>query len=127
MTEFGRHRDMDAVLLVIRSPGNRRVLGQFLAEHGLRGLEAIDEDSLATVLASDAPIRLALVDVSGFGAGIWMLCERLRAAGVAFVVLSPTRSLRASHEALAYGALSVIEKPVEKAALIHLLNRLKGR
>ncbi|GGX56920.1 response regulator [Saccharospirillum salsuginis] len=127
MTESGPQRDTEAVLLVIRSQGNRKVLGRFLAEHGLRGLEAVDEDSLATALSLDAPIRLALVDVSGFGAGTWTLCERLRTAGVPFIVLSPSRGLRASHEALAYGALSVIEKPVEKAALIHLLKRLEGR
>jgi len=127
MTDAGPDGDTDAVLLVMRSPGNRKVLGRFLAEHGLRGMEAIDPDSLATAIASASPIRLALVDVSGFGAGVWPLCEHLRAADVPFIVLSPTHSLRASHEALAYGALSIIEKPVEKTALTHLLNRLEDR
>lgn len=127
MTDTTSLDSREAVLLVIRSPGNRKVLSRFLAEHGLTGLDATDPAALDRSLARPDDIRLALVDVSGFGADVWALCERIRAAGIPFIVLSPARTLKASHEALAYGALSVLEKPIDKAALVHLLNGLHAR
>lgn len=116
----------DSVLLVIKSPGNRKVLQEFLAGLQLQGIAVTDADSLAQALRSDAHVRLALVDVSGFTADVWSLCEQVRASGIPFIVLSPAQAMNASHEALAYGALSIMQKPIAKKALVHLLGNLKA-
>ena len=124
MSEPKNTQQQDGVLLVIKSPGNRKVLQEFLAGLQLRGFAVTDTESLIQCIHSGANIRLALIDVSGFTADVWTLCEQVRSAGIPFIVLSPAQAMNVSHEALAYGALSIIQKPIAKKALVQLLGNL---
>jgi DNA-binding response OmpR family regulator len=68
--------------------------------------------------------QLALVDVSGFGAVAWQMCEELRRRNVPFVVMSAPQELDIAHGSLKYGAASVLQKPVAKSALLQLVQSL---
>lgn len=114
----------DSVLLVVQHPGNARVLRQAVAEIGMQAVHADSATSLEASLAGPEAPRAALVDVSGFGTGVWSLCQRLQAAAIPFIVMSPPRDQRAGNHSLAYGATSVLHKPVAKDGLLQLLRSL---
>ncbi|WP_139294622.1 response regulator receiver protein [Salinivibrio sp. ES.052] len=71
--------------------------------------------------AAIAGKKLALVDTSGFGSNVWRLCEKLQHMNTAFIVLSPQEMLTRSSHATQYGAVSVMQKPVAKKALMQLI------
>lgn len=112
------------VLLVVKSPGNQKVIGQFLQQRGLQGVAAIDEESLAMLVAEQESIRMALVDVAGLESKVWRLCQLLQMNQIPFIVLSSPQTLSESSNALALGAKSILQKPVAKAALVQLIDSL---
>lgn len=112
------------VLLVVRQPGNTRVLDQAVREIGMAATTASSQDEMAQALAAIDEPNIALVDASGFGPGLWPLCEQLHESGVPFVVMSASRDREAGDQSLAYGAARVVEKPVAKEALLQLLRSL---
>lgn len=123
MTDASRHTQ---VLLLMKAEGNRKVVGELLVEHGYGSISVQSEQDLQSALALPGP-KMALVDSAGYGQGIWDLCERLRSGEIPFLVMSTPQTMRVSSNALALGAISVIQKPVAKAALLQLLNSLTTR
>lgn len=115
------------VILVMRHPGNAAVLEQAVAEVEMTGVSVADENGLRAELARDTPARSALVDVSGFGRQVWQLCEILQQHEIPFVVLSTANERDVGDRSLAYGATSVLQKPVAKSALLQLVRNLDGR
>jgi CheY-like chemotaxis protein len=112
---------MPDILLIMRKPGNIRVLDEALQNYGHSCAGADSCESLERVLGQDLPPDLALVDVTGFGETIWRMCEKLQHKNIPFIVLSAKRELELSSKTLSYGATSVLEKPVVKASLLKLI------
>lgn len=104
----------------MRKPGNIRVLSQALEAHQYACVGAADQQSLETILHSSSP-DLALVDVSGFGESVWLMCEILQRRNVPFIVLSAKQELDVSSRTLSYGAVSILQKPIVKASLLKLI------
>lgn len=115
------------VILIMKQPGNARVLAQAVSELDMHGIGVSSESELTAELARAEPARSALVDVSGFGRDVWRLCELLQEHGVPFVVLSTARERELGNSSIAYGASTVLEKPVAKSALLQLVQNLGSR
>ncbi len=115
------------IVIIVHEPGNRRVLGQAVAEIGRTPVAIDSEDALRACLTDDNPPRAALVDTSGFGHAVWALCGLLHEHEIPFLVLSTAKDHEASHRSLEYGAASVLSKPVTKDALLKLLQSLDRR
>lgn len=124
-------RDADAtgtrVILVMKQPGNIHVLEQAVAEVDMTGIGVSSEDELVAELQREVPARTALVDVTGFGREVWRLCELLQQHEVTFVVLSTARDAKIGSRSMAFGARSVLQKPVAKRALLELVQNLGSR
>jgi CheY-like chemotaxis protein len=117
---------MGTVLLVMKRPGNVRVMKQALEPLGFAMIAVSSDEELDSALAASSSPCLGLVDVSGFGTTIWRMCETLRSRGVRFVVLSAAQDAQANTQSLKYGASSVLQKPVGKFALLQLLHSMTG-
>lgn len=118
-------RNQRTVLLFVKSSGNRKVISACIEEEGYACQSVLNDEQMEQALLT-ADNKLALVDASGFGPGVWRLCERLHERKIPFIVLSPREALVSSSRAAAYGAVSVIQKPVAKHALLQLLAGFTG-
>lgn len=115
------------VILVMKQLGNIRVLNQAVAEVGMAGVGVSSEDDLLEELQRDVPAKTALVDVTGFGREAWRLCELLQQHDITFIVLSTAKDADIGNRSIAYGAISVLQKPVAKRALLELIESLGNR
>jgi|GEM_PF-2688143 len=123
MTDAPRGR----VILVMKRPGNARVLDEAVAEVGMTGVGVSSERALRRALESEGRAHAALVDVSGFGSSVRELCRLLQAHEVPFAVLSTPEDAAAGSCTLEYGAASVLQKPVARSALLALVRSLDTR
>lgn len=113
-------REVD-VLLLMRAPGNIRVISQLLERRGIRAVGVSAEDDLVLLLEEGLTPDVALVDVSGFGASVWRMCAMLQERKLPFVVLFQPGEVELSSRTVQYGARSVLQKPVAKSALLQLI------
>ncbi|MCG6659780.1 response regulator transcription factor [Halomonas campisalis] len=112
------------VILIVRQPGNAQVLAAATEEAGMDAARASTADELQALLVQPDGHWVALVDPAGFGEAVWPLCQQLQDCRVPFVVLSASQDCDAGNRSLQYGAASVLQKPVAKAALLKLLQSL---
>ncbi|HET8700252.1 MAG TPA: response regulator [Nitrococcus sp.] len=112
------------VLLVMKKAGNLRVMQQALDQLGYSGMGIANETQLQAALTEPTPPRLGVVDVTDFGACIWPMCACLQSHGIPFIVLSAPQALNLGNRSLAYGATSVLHKPIAKSALLQLIHSL---
>jgi len=61
------------------------------------------------------------VDIAGFDRSIWERCERLRAADIPFIIISPRQSAAIQEAVLAHGARGVLVKPLAVKELLALV------
>lgn len=115
-----------SVLLVMKRSGNVRIMQQALAQLGYSGTGISSEADLQSALTEPLPPRLAVVDVTGFGACVWKMCGSLQSHRIPFIVLSTPRESMLSERSLSCGAASVLQKPVAKSALLELVHSLAG-
>lgn len=115
---------MSDLILIMKRPGNIAVMQQAVAELGLSAAGVTDEGELCELLADARCPRLALVDVTGFGAPAWRMCAALQERDVPFVVLSAPKDIEAGSRTLEFGASSFLQKPIAKSALLQLIRSL---
>lgn len=115
---------MADLLLIMKRPGNVAVMQQAIAELGVTGVGVTDEREFQERLDDPDCPRLALVDVTGFGAAAWRMCAALQERDVPFIVLSASRDMAVSGRTLEYGAASILQKPVAKSAVLQLIRSL---
>jgi len=92
------------------------LITQFLEGHGYRVLTASTLEELDRALLEPVRPRLALVDIAGFERGIWERCERMRDAGIPFMIIFPREQSKLScvlHRIL-QSVLEWIETPGER-------------
>lgn len=114
------------ILAVDRNQRNLDLLTQFLQAEGFQILTANTLEAVEQLLSQSHSIQVALVDISGFDRTIWNYCEQLRLAHIPFLVLSPRQSAQLQQQSLAYGARSVLVKPLVIKELVRLLHSLMG-
>jgi DNA-binding response OmpR family regulator len=112
------------ILAVDRNPRNLELLAQFLGREGYGVLPAPTLEDFDRSLERSGEVGLALLDIAGFDGGIWQRCERLRAEGIPFLVLSARQSQQLQQESLAHGARGVLTKPVAVQELLGLIRSL---
>ncbi|ABI55983.1 response regulator receiver protein [Alkalilimnicola ehrlichii MLHE-1] len=120
MTAAGKR----GVILIVRQPGNARVLAAAAEEAGMAAARAPTADALQALLKQRDGHWVALVDPTGFGQAVWPLCQQLQDCRVPFVVLFASQDRDAGNRSLQYGAASILRKPVAKDALLKLLQSL---
>ena len=118
-------REKYTILLFVKSPGNRKVISECIEEEGYECYPVPGKEEMERIFGQPEH-KLALVDASGYGPGVWRLCERLHEKKIPFIVLSPQESLVSSSRAAAYGAVSVLQKPIATCALVQLLAGFMG-
>lgn len=114
------------ILTVASNRRNLELLGEVLAKegfqtHGVDSLAALD-----AALERAGDFALALVDLTGFDASIWERCERLRATGTPFLLISPRQSADLQRESLRRGARDVLVKPLAVRELLQVVRALVG-
>jgi DNA-binding response OmpR family regulator len=112
------------ILLVVRKPGNIRVLSQTLESHEYTCTGVRDKEALEALFKQSPYPDLALVDVSGFGESVWSMCELLQHKNVPFIVLSAKQELSLSSRTLSYGAASILQKPIIKTSLLKFIESM---
>ncbi|WP_019018516.1 response regulator [Modicisalibacter luteus] len=117
---------MATVLLVMKRPGNARVMADALKAIGYTAISASNHEALTAAMSQSGDHRIALVDISGFGPADWRMCQTLNSHEVRFIVLCTAQETRQGGQALRYGAASFLQKPVKKPMLLGLLSDLAG-
>lgn len=115
---------MPEILLVMRKPGNIRVLRQVLEAHEYTCTQASHPAALEALFEQPSPPDLALIDVFGLGEAVWSMCELLQRHGVPFIVLSSKQELDLYGETLRSGGAGILQKPVVKALLLKLIGSM---
>ncbi|MHB9106300.1 MAG: PleD family two-component system response regulator [Armatimonadota bacterium] len=113
------------ILAIDRNPRNLELLHAFLAKHGYHVEVAATLESVDLTL-SGCCISLALVDIAGFDRGIWERCERMRVAGLPFVVIFPQQQAALQEESFGHGAHGTLTKPLMQKQLLGIISGLLG-
>jgi DNA-binding response OmpR family regulator len=115
------------ILAVDRNRRNLELLTQVLVQQGYQVLAKISLEEVEETLNATTTIKLALVDISGFDASIWSLCQRLREEGIPFLVISPRQQAAVQQTSIAHGALGLLGKPLIMREFLQLIrDLLKG-
>jgi DNA-binding response OmpR family regulator len=109
------------ILTVDRNQRNLELLGQFLGKEGYSTLPVSTLEDFERILDQSHILGLALVDISGFDRGIWVLCEKLTEQGVPLLVISPQQIPQIQEESLIHGARGVMFKPLVVKQLISMI------
>lgn len=109
------------LLLVMKRTGNIRAMEQILGAHGVRVAGVSSEEELDALLEKSRAPDLALVDVTGFGASVWRMCASLQSRELPFMVLFQPGDANLGNQSLQYGALSLLQKPIAKNALLQFI------
>ena len=110
--------ELPRVLVVDRNPLNLDLLRRFLEQAGYGVLAAADYDSLDAAIGGEERPSVALLDLAGLDEGVWTRCDRLRALGIPFLIVSAWKDARAELQGLSRGACGVLFKPIGTADLL---------
>ncbi len=110
------------ILTVDVNQRNLALLAQVLQQAGYRTLPVSTITALDQAL--EAPISLALIDISGFGADIWQRCERLHERAIPLLVISARQSAALRQASAAHGARDMLVKPLVIRELLGLIRSL---
>ena len=126
-------KPLDSQPLVLVVDRNRRnlelitqLLTQFLEQRGYQVLATVSLETVDQALSRPHTIKLALIDISGFDAGIWIFCQRLRQQQVPFLVISPQQQAAIQQASAMSGAISCLIKPLIMKELLRLVWTLLG-
>lgn len=117
---------MATVLLVMKRPGNIRVISDVLEAIGHTVLSASDLESLTTTLAQADEDCIAVVDASDFGAADWHIGQSLQQRGIRFVVLCAAHEIGRGGKMVSNGAVGFLQKPIRKPHFLQMLSGLLG-
>jgi len=114
------------ILAIDNNPRNLELLKQFLEQHNYQVVTAATLEDIDRTLLGPVPVRLALVDIAGFDRSIWERCERMRDAGIPFLVIYPYQRPAVQEESLEHGARGMLVKPLATRELLGLIESLLG-
>lgn len=113
-----------SILIVASNVQNLELLEQILWKEGYQTQRASTLEEFGTLLDSQPPYALALIDIGGFDQRIWEPCDRLRQGGVPFLIISPGDLTTIQQEGLAHGARGILTKPLASRELLNLIRSL---
>lgn len=116
--------DIPSILVVNHNQQNLQLLNTFLQKAGYYVLPVNSLVGFDQALHGDMPIRLALLDISGFDLEIWGRCEILRDGGIPFFLISPRQELSIQVASVKYGAKGVMIKPLEAKKMLDIIHSL---
>ena len=114
------------ILTVNHNQQNLHLLTTFLAKehyttHAVKSLVEFD-----LVLTGHSPFCMALIDITGFDAGIWSRCKELHEKNIPFIIISPKQSAAIQQTGLGHGARNVLIKPLVIKELLAVIRSLLG-
>ena len=112
------------ILVLDRNRNNLTLLTRFLEQQGYQVLPTISLEEGAQALDQNSIINLALVDISGFDASIWALCQQFREREIPFLVISPRQQAAIQQASIVNGALGLLAKPLAMRDLARLIQEL---
>ncbi len=115
------------ILLIMKQPGNIRVMQQVLSGLGYPGQGIPNVTELQTALAKAPHPRLGIVDITDFGSNnrqIHAIYTCLQEHSIPFIVLSAPQVFNLGNRSLTYGATNILQKPIAKSALLQLIHGL---
>lgn len=112
------------ILAIDRNRRNLKLLTQVLTQQGYQVLAKISLEEVEEAMNTTTTIKLALVDISGFDASIWKLCQRLREQGIPFLVISPRQQAAVQQASITHGALGLLGKPLIMREFLQLIQDL---
>jgi DNA-binding response OmpR family regulator len=111
------------ILAVDANRRNLELIAQQLGDAGYQTRGAASLEELDREIGSPGNnVGLALIDLSGFDQRIWERCERLRQAGIPFIVIAAQRSPAVQREGIRHGASSILVKPLGVKELLELIH-----
>jgi DNA-binding response OmpR family regulator len=123
----------DSKPLVLVVNHNRRnlelmtqLLTQVLERRGYQVLATVSLEAVDQALSRPHTIKLALIDISGFDAGVWGFCQRLRQQKIPFLVISPQQQAAIQQASALSGAIRCLTKPLIMKELLQLVWNLLG-
>lgn len=119
-------KENPVILAVDKNQRNLELLAQFLGKEGYQVMKANSLEALEQALKSVEEIDLAMIDIAGFDRRIWNCCQHLREQKIPFFILSPKQSTALQNESLAYGARSMLVKPLVVKELLGIIHSLIG-
>lgn len=120
----GAMADKPLILAVDHNRRNLELLSQFLGQEGYETIIAASLEEFDQALSEPQGVKLTLVDIAGFDRSVWERCERLRAADIPFIIISPRQSAAIQQASLTYGARGVLVKPLAVKELLGLVRSL---
>lgn len=110
------------ILLVDKNRRNLELLSAFVGQLGYTGVPFDDPVMLREALEVDDRFDLALLDISGFDAGIWQICELLRTLKIRLLLISARQSQSLQTEGMKHGVSGILIKPLIMRELTGLIN-----
>lgn len=112
------------ILVAGTNSQNLDLLAKFLRQRGYACVTANGTGALDQAIDSEQKFDLAMLDVSGFDASIWMRCQALHEHGAQLLVISPRQSADLRQQSIRHGASDVLVKPLVMRELTELIARL---
>jgi DNA-binding response OmpR family regulator len=112
------------IMALDHNPNNLDLISRFLAKEGYRTLEINTLKELDEALDRGLAIDMALLDLAGYDQSIWDRCERLRKAGIPFLIISARQSTATRQESLTHGAWGILVKPLVAKELMSLIRSM---
>ena len=109
------------ILLVSRNPQIVRLVDTTVQLEGYAVAIATSVVVFAKRVEADDRIGLALVDLTGFDARIWPMCDRLREGSTPLLMLAARKNPAIEMTGRSHGANSVLGKPVGVRDLVNLI------
>lgn len=117
---------MATVLLVMKRPGNIRVISNVLEAIGHDVLSVSNLESLQTTLAQAEGDCIGVVDASDFGAAGGHIGQAFQQHGIRFVVLCAAHEIGRGGKMVSHGAVGFLQKPIRKPHFLQMLSGLLG-
>ncbi len=113
------------ILYVGRAKRNAELMLDLLRNEGYAAAAATSLGTAEAQLNSGEELpALALLDLSGFDATVWSLCDFLRSRDVPFLLLSSRVGPALRQHSRRRGAEEVLEKPLPMRELLALISKM---
>lgn len=117
--------DSCLILMLDCNRRNLELLTHFLAKGGYKTLPVANLEELDRFLSSynssAGVVKLALLDISGFGGQIWQYCTQVHTQNIPLLIISPKQSAALQQESLAHGAHGMLVKPLVVKDLLEIV------
>ena len=116
------HPGKPVILAMDSNSQNLELLSRQLEHEGFEVRPVSTTTECYRAIKAGDGISVAVIDLSGFDRSIWRCCDRLRKAGIPFLLIASQRSPAVQRDSMKHGASSVLVKPVGVKQLIEYIH-----